>query len=90
MLTGYYSEMGEKRPDDTEIDARLAHYGRHWFLTTRLELKGRGVTFLGKITAERLVDGENSPKCGCNEYKVTDAAFKRLCEEYKISSESLL
>lgn len=38
----YCSEMGEREPQ-TPIKARLGHYGTHYYLTTQLELKGRGI-----------------------------------------------
>lgn len=87
MLTSYYPEMGEKQPATAQIEASLGHYGKHWFLRTPLTLKGRGITFRGQITAEKV----NTPRLvGWNEYKVTEAAFEKICEEHQVSSVSLL
>jgi hypothetical protein len=88
MLTSYYPEMGEKEPGNTEIQARLGHYGRHWFLRTKLALKGRGVVFLKTETAETLVPG--SRYVGWHQYKVTEKAFESICREHNVTSESLL
>lgn len=79
-LVGYYSEMGEKRPAAAVIDARLGHYGKHYYLTTRLVLKGRGI---------ELLDSEDSHVHGFR-YKVTLAAFEKICREHLVASESLL
>lgn len=38
----YHPEMGEKKPE-CQIEATLAWYGKHYFLKTDLELKGRGI-----------------------------------------------
>jgi hypothetical protein len=86
-LLCYHPEMGEARPE-APIEASLSHYGRHYFLRTRLNLKGRGVTHMGVLTESRLVPG--SRLVGWNEYKVTTAAFERICSEHDVSSELLL
>lgn len=87
-LRSYYPEMGEIRPFAL-IEARLGHYGQHWFLKTPLTLKGRGIKHIGVLTAERLTP-QAQKKAGWNEYKVTEAAFEKLCQQYPVSSESLL
>lgn len=90
-LVGYYSEMGEKRPAAAVIDARLGHYGKHYFLTTRLVLKGRGIEFLKTLEAKDIVPTPAAQaKVGCHEYKVTLAAFEKICREHLVASESLL
>lgn len=76
MLKTYYPEMSETKPEG-QIDARLSHYGKHWFLRTTLELKGRGIKF------EETSNGQNR-------YKVTEKAFERICEQYDVVSENLL
>ena len=83
-MNGYHSEMGEKRPADTQIDAQLSHYGKHWYCKTdaSLELKGRGITFLERSTQ---INGRV-----VNRYKVTEKAFELLCKTYRVSSEMLL
>jgi hypothetical protein len=85
----YHPEMGEKRPDDVLGDASLSHYGKHYFLKTPLELKGRGIENLGKLRAEDLVEKARH-KAGWNQYKVTIAAFEKICAAHKIGVEQLL
>lgn len=80
-LTCYYPEMNEAKPE-AQIEARLSHYGRHWYLKTVLALNGRGVKFTGTHT--------DLKGYTWNQYKVTDLAFKTICEKYAVSSESLL
>lgn len=86
---GYHPEMGEARPV-AHMEARLSHYGKHYFVDTPLTLKGRGIEHLGAYTAARLVGGEKNRRCGWNEYKVTLKAMEKLQATYRISSEMLL
>ena len=88
-VVGYYSEMGEGRPEAAQIDASLGHYGKHYFLTTRLTLKGRGIEFLKTLEAKDLTDFAQD-KVGCHEYKVTIAAFEKICRQYLVAREHLL
>ena len=87
--TGYYPEMKEKRPADTQIDARLSHYGEHYFLDTHLELKGQGVKHLQTYKAEDLTPAAQY-KVGQHHYKVTIRAYEKLEKIYRISREHLL
>jgi len=84
----YTPEMNEAKPD-VAIEASLAHYGRHYFLKTRLELKGRGIEFLKTLTSGDLVP-EAQHRVGTHEYKVTIKAFEKLLETHKIAEERLL
>lgn len=86
MLKTYHPEMKEQKPV-AQIEASLSHYGNHWFLRTPLQLKGRGITFRGTITAEQV---RSERLVGWHEYKVTEAAFERICEQYDVVSECLL
>jgi hypothetical protein len=81
--------MNEARPDDAVIDARLSHYGKHWFLKTPLVLRGRGIEHLGTLTADRLVESAQH-KVGWHEYKVTERAMERIQKEHKVACECLL
>lgn len=81
--TGFYPEMGDKRPLDTQIDARLGHYGDHYYLTTDLELKGQGI----KLLEDRTTEQEN---VGKYRYIVTIRAYEKLEKLYRISCEQLL
>lgn len=85
----FHPEMGETRAADAVIDARLGHYGNHYFLTTRLELKGRGITFLGTDTVADLAPSA-AHKAGQHRYNVTIAAYEKIASQHKISLELLL
>ena len=81
-IYSYYPEMGDKKPN-TKIEASLAHYGKHYFLKTELELKtGRSIKFIDQTTSR---DGKAR-----NNYKVTIRAFEQLKKEYSIGFEMLL
>lgn len=84
-IKSYYPEMGEAKPE-TLIEARLAHYGKHYFLTSQVELKGRGVTFRGTLKASQLTP-QAQHKVGYHEYKVTIAAFDKICKQYAVGYE---
>lgn len=88
-MHGYYSEMNEARPADTQIDARLSHYGKHYFIKTPLVLKGRGIEYRRTLKAEELTP-KAQHKAGWHEYIVTTKAMEKLEKEYKVSIEMLL
>jgi hypothetical protein len=73
----YTPEMGQEKPD-CQIEADLAHGGRHYFLFTNLELKGRGIT------------REKDHPDGRHTYYVTSRAYRLLEEKYSISRCSYL
>ena len=83
-VRAYYPELGDRRPD-CEIEADLAYYGKHYFLETKLDLKGKGVTFVKKFGADDFKDGENNRKCGWNQYMVTLKAFEKIKQEHAVS-----
>ena len=87
-LRCYYPEMGESKPE-TQIDARLGHYGKHWFVTSKNELSGRGVKLLEIYRSEDLTP-QAQHKVGWFRYKVTQLAFDRICEHHPVSTEILL
>lgn len=84
----YYPEMGDAKPQ-AEIEASLSHYGKHYFLKTRLTLKGRGIKFLGTMTAETLTP-QAQHRAGTHRYKVTEKAYEKICREHSVSYEILL
>jgi hypothetical protein len=88
-MKGYHPEMGEQRPADSQIEARLGHYGRHWYISTPLVLKGRGIRHLKTLTPEMLTPA-GQRKAGWHEYEVTERAMERLDAEYVVTSEMLL
>lgn len=85
----YYPEMNQARPENTQIDAERSYTCKHWYLTTRLELKGRGVKLDEVLQADHLVEAAKH-KAGMNVYHVTDLAFKKIEAEYIVSKECLL
>ena len=70
MTTVIYRELGEDT--DAQIEYSIGHYGRT-YLTTDLELKGRGIRECG--------DGSDH-KRGKKTYSVTNLAFKALKLKY--------
>ncbi|MFW5437136.1 hypothetical protein [Paenibacillus apiarius] len=73
----YWPEMKERRIN-AQIEARLSHYGTHYYLYTTHELKGRGI----------VVKDSNRP--GLKKYQVTEKAFEKLKQQYSVSMERLL
>lgn len=73
----YTPEMGQTKPT-CQIEAHLSYYGKHYYLYTNLDLKGRGITF-------NEVDSK-----GRKVYTVTTRAYKQLENIYTISYESNL
>jgi hypothetical protein len=88
-MIGYYPEMHEKRPDCSQIEARLGHYGRHWYISTPLVLKGRGIRHLRTLTPEMLTPA-GQRRAGWHEYEVTERAMSKLEAEYVVTTEMLL
>lgn len=83
----YYPEMGERKVN-AQMEARLSHYGNHYFLDTPVELKGRGITYLKTYAANDFIPPNN--KVGWHSYKVTKLAFDKLTQQYSSSMERLL
>lgn len=52
-------------------------YGKHYFVNTVVELKGRGITFIDQ-------------RDGFNRYQVANLAFEKLQKQYTISMECCL
>lgn len=73
----YHPEMGEPEPIGCQMSASLSHNGRHYYITSVIELKGRGITFMGKY--------KNS-----FEYRCTTNAYEKLQTLYAIKVKSLL
>lgn len=84
----YCPEMGEQKPE-CQIEAARSYYGRHYHISTPLQLKGRGITFDRVLEAKNLSE-RYQYKVGWNEYTVTERAFNMLQQKYSISQESLL
>lgn len=84
----YTPEMGQEKPV-CQMEASRGYYGKHMYIDTPLELKGRGITFLKKYESKELT-ASGQYKVGWNEYQVTNRAFEKLKEQYTISMECLL
>ena len=87
-LDTFCPEMGEVRAADAVIDASHS-FGGGWAIKTPLTFAGRGVKFLGALKASRLTEAAQH-KAGWNEYRVTEKAFKTICESHKVSTEQPL
>ena len=83
----YTPEMGGQKPD-CQMEASRGYYGKHWFIDTPLELKGRGIEFIKKYQEKDFCSKDH--RVGWNEYRVTNRAFEKLKEKYSISQECLL
>lgn len=82
----YTPELKQPKPE-AQIEARLSHGGRHYFLDTPLTLAGRGVNHLRTYEAKDLTTPR---KVGWNSYRVTEAAFRAICDKHAVSYEMLL
>ena len=83
----YTPEMGGQKPD-CQMEASKGYYGKHWFIDTPLELKGRGIEFIKKYQEKDFCSKDH--RAGWNEYRVTNRAFEKLQEQYTISQELFL
>lgn len=89
-LHGYHPEMGEAKPQ-AQIEAHLAHYGKHYYLDTPLTLAlGRGVKHQGVYKSSDLTPGIGQRRVGWNRYEVTIAAFDKIKAAHAVSFEMLL
>lgn len=86
-IHSFTPEMGQRKVN-AQMDARLSHYGKHYFVDTCIELKGRGITFIKIYSAGDFI--RPCHKVGWKSYKVTKAAFEKLKSQYSISVESNL
>ena len=83
----YTPEMGGQKPD-CQMEASRGYYGKHCFIDTPLELKGRGIELIKKYQEKDFCSKDH--RVGWNEYRVTNRAFEKLKEKYSISQECLL
>ncbi len=83
----YTPEMGGQKPN-CQMEASKGYYGKHWFIDTPLELKGRGIEFIKKYQEKDFCSKDH--RAGWNEYRVTNRAFEKLQEQYTISQELFL
>ena len=83
----YTPEMGGQKPE-CQMEASRGYYGKHWFIDTPLELKGRGIELIKKYQEKDFCSKDH--RVGWNEYRVTNRAFEKLKEKYSILQECLL
>lgn len=84
----YTPEMGQRKPN-CQMKATLSHYGKHYYIDTPLELKGRGIRFIKQYKSEELTK-HGQYMVGWYSYEVTLLAYDKLKEQYSISRERLL
>lgn len=84
----YTPEMGERKPA-VRMEAQLGHCGKHYYIDTTEELKGRGIEHLKTYTAHDLTKA-GQYKVGWHQYRVTERAFSNLKAAYPIGYEMLL
>lgn len=83
----YTPEMGHQKPE-CQIEAQRSYYGKHFYLDTPLQLKGRGITFIKKYSEKDFIKSDH--RIGWNEYKVTELAFEKIKKSYSVSMKSFL
>jgi hypothetical protein len=82
-------EMNEKARGDSQIYASLGMYGEHYYLSTPLVLKGRGIVHIRTLKADELTPAAKH-KAGWHEYRATVKATEKLAERYVVAGELLL
>ena len=81
----YTPEMGQQKPD-CQMEASLSYYGKHYYINTPLNLKGRGITQIEANWRKGCRKQIENWKC----YRVTKATYEKLKEQYTISMECCL
>jgi len=81
-VKAYTPEIGERKPA-CKIEARLCHYGKHYYIDTSEAIKGRGIEFLETYVAGSLTT-HGAYKTGWSRYRVTSRAFEILKDKYPI------
>lgn len=78
----YTPEMGQEKPD-CQMEAGHCYDGKHYWVDTPIELKGRGITPLEC----HWIEGCKKQVEKWKSYRVTRKAFEKLKEQYTISME---
>lgn len=84
----YYPELNDQKPD-CQMEAQLSYYGKHYFVNTPIQLKGRGITLVKQYTEKDFCNAGDH-RIGWYEYQVTKRAFENLKSQYSISMERYL
>lgn len=87
-VKGYTPEMGERKPA-VRMEARIGHYGKHYYIDSTEEISGRGIEFLKTYTAADLTKA-GQRLVGWHSYRVTTRAFDKLKAIYPIGYEMYL
>lgn len=82
----YAPEMGQEEPEGCQMEAGLCYYGKHYWVDTPIELKGRGIT----EQEAHWIDGCKKQIEHWRSYRVTKKAFEKLKEQYCIAMEYCL
>lgn len=82
----YTPEMGQQKPEGCQMEARLSYNGKHYFVDTPLQLKGRGITETTPVWCK----GSRKQLENWKSYRVTPKAFEKLKSLYPISMECFL
>ena len=81
-IKAYTPEMGDRKPS-VRMEASLGHYGKHYFIDTPEELRGRGIEYRKTYTTNDLTKA-GQYKVGWHSYQVTARAFEKLKATYSI------
>jgi len=81
----YYPELGDRKPE-VKMEASLGYYGTHYYVSTPLDLKGRGIV----PQVAHWVPGCQKAVEGWKSYRVTKKAFEKLKAQYPIAMEAVL
>lgn len=82
----YTPEIGQQQPEGCQMEARRAYYGKHFFIDSPIDIKGRGITAVEAHWIAGCKKQIENWKC----YRVTNAAFEKLQQQYSISIECCL
>lgn len=87
-IYSYAPEIGQQKPN-CQLEAQLSYYGKHYYVDSPIELKGRGITLVKQYKEGDFCKPGNY-RVGWYEYRVTTKAFDKLKSQYSISMERLL
>lgn len=84
----YWPELHDEKPH-TFLRAGLSHNGKHYWVDSPVELKGRGIRFEKQYESKDLTKA-GQYLVGWYSYYVTERAYKKLKEKYSIGMECYL
>ena len=83
----YHPEINDQKPA-AEFEATRGHRGNYYIKTPKT-LTGRGVTLVRVLKESDLVP-QARHEAGWNQYRLTDAAYAKLCKDHAVSFALLL